>query len=272
MRVMLCAAVIFIVTGCGDREGADPDGGGPFALKEAVSFAEAEVTVERLRKASDGPVDWDRVAREVAAAMPVVRRIDASAGTGYAAEINAALEKCAAGTRPRVNQQVIAKGLQHVAVLAIGQCLDAGAATVAAAFFEGIRPTFARRDRDFFDARPTLEAEADAALEEIAAAAETGDVVSARRRLDRAILRTYGLCVLYEIRQIEQLRDSDRPACAVKQKEAAVFYRIIAERVRRNAPGAHDRIRAMLDGDYGTMDADALVETLATGLGDIPLR
>lgn len=269
---MLLAAVAFIAAGCGTREGGDPDRGGPFTRKEAASFAAAEVAIERLRKSSDGPVDWDRVAREVAVAMPVVRRIDAAAGTGYAAEINAALDRCRAGTRPRVNQQVIAKGLQHVAVLAIGQCLDGGAATVAAAFFEGIRPTFTRRDRDFFDARPTLEAEADAAFAEIAAAAAPGEAVSARRRLDRVIRRTYGLCVLYEIQQVEKLRDSDRPACAVKRKEAAVFYRIIADRVRKNAPRAHYRITAMLDGDYETMDAGALAEALRSGLGAIPLR
>ena len=143
-----------------------------------------------------------------------------------------------------------------------------------AAYFEGIRPTFVRRDKDFFGGERTLEASADQALEHLNRAAEgrPGEIFAARRELEDAIARTYALSVLYEVEEIERLRATDRAACDVKRKEAEIFYRIVRPRVRRRDPKADGTIVAMLTGSYDAMSAKAIEESLKKGLPEVPLR
>ena len=250
-----------------------------WGLKLAEQYAEAELAIERLRKAED--TDWSQIGEKYILTKPVVRKIDDEFETDYARELEAAIALCVVGQSPKVNQQTLAKGLQHVTVLAIQLDLDLltasddaaqrkDAAERITAFFEGIRPTFARRDGDFFKDAPKLESSADAAIAELKKTAETGDGLAARRKLESAIAHTYALSVLYEIQAIEKLRDSDRAACDVKLAEAEMFYRIIRPRIKD--PAAGETIVALLKLDYGKMDSTVLHEALAKGLPNIPLR
>jgi len=262
----------------------DPNDGSRAGVDRAQAYAAAQIQIERLRKPADGPVDWAAVAKQFEITLPVIREIDeANAHLHYEYDLAQALKQCAAGDRPDVNQQTLAKGLQHVTVLAIRRELATVARTTgpdrqaaamrAAAFFEGIRPTFTRRDGDFFDGASTLTGAADGALRQLAAAGrDQGDVVGPGRRLEDAICRTYALSVLYEIIAIEKLRRIDRTACDVKRAEALVFYRIISDRVKKRDATADRTIRTMLAAGYDKMDAITLETALTRGLPKIPLR
>lgn len=253
-------------------------------LKEARTFAEAEVAIERMRK--EETADWAAIREQFEKCLPVVRRVDAEHSTSYVEEIGRALDKCAAGDKAGVNQQILAKGLQHVAALAIKSELDiamgngadadgaVGAVEYAAALFEGIRPTFVRRDADFFGGAGTLEKAADEAVQHLreAAGSGKGGILAARRELDDAITRTYALSVLYEIQGIEELRDKDLAKCEVKRVEALVFYRIIKPLVRKRDGKADEVICAMLEGDYAAMSSQVIEENLEKGLLHINLR
>jgi len=254
-------------------------------VARAKAHAAAQLQIERLRKPSDGPVDWPAVAAQFEITLPLVREIDkAHPRLHYEHDIARALEKCTVGSRPDVNEQTLAKGLQHVTVLAIRGELETiaratgpdrhAAAIRITALFEGIRPTFTRRDSDFFPAAPALTPAADDALKQLAAAAasEQHDVVGPGRRLEDALCRTYALSVLYEIVAIEKLRSADRPACDVKRAEALIFYRIIADRVKKRDPNADQAIGVILTADYDKMDAFALENALTRGLPKVPLR
>lgn len=246
------------------------------SLERARAFAQAELRIERMRK-KEAP-DWSAVSEEYEATAGVVGEMDELWGTGYDADIRAALEQCARGEDPKVNQQVMAKGLQHVAVLAMMRELDAmakadaearrAAAGRVAAYFEGIRPTFVRRDGDYFAGTETLEAAAERAIERLSRAAETGggEIIAARREFEDAIARTYALSVIYEVEEIEKHRDKDRALCAVKRREAQIFCRIIRPRVGRRDPKADETISAMLAGEYGAMSAKVIEENLKKGL------
>ena len=248
----------------------------------ARAYAAAQVRIERLRKPAEGPVDWDAIAKQFEIALPIVRRIDQAHGLNYARQIPAALGKCVTGNRPDVNQQVLAKGLQHVTVLAIrGELatlagaagLDRRAAAArAVALFEGIRPTFTRRDKDLFPGANTLTAAAEAGLKQIDAAGRNDDAVGAGRELERAIARTYALSVLYEVQEIERLRASDRAACDVKRAEAIIFYRIIYDRIKmRDETTAATLLTYLINTDFDKMEAGAVEAALRKGLGNIPL-
>ncbi|MBN1673885.1 MAG: hypothetical protein JXR37_22745 [Kiritimatiellae bacterium] len=250
---------------------------------EAIrAYAEAEVKIERLRK--QAAPDWAAIRAEYAATQPVVKRIDAACGTSYAREIDAAFAQCTAGVDVKVHQQVLAKGLQHVTVLAMERELDAltagrvpdtgQSAERIRAYFEGIRPTFTRRDKDYFEGNKTLEAAAEQALAELQTIAGSGqgEAAVARRALDDAVARTYALSLLYEIEEIEKLRDSDRPACAVKVKEAQMFFRIVKQRIERRSPQSAATIAAMLQADYDKMSAATLRAALEQGLAGIRLQ
>jgi hypothetical protein len=241
------------------------------ALDEIKAFADAQITIERLRKQKT--VDWDAISAQFEICADLVRKADTHFSLNYDTEIRAALVECKAGNKVRVNQQTLAKGLQHIAVLFIQKELYnppsmEGSADRIAAWFEGIRPTFTRRDKDFFQADPTLEAAAGKAIFELSRGAN----IMARRNLDDVIHRTYALSVLYEIIKVEELRGSNRDACEVKVKEAEIFYRIIEARVKKNSAAAHGAITAMLAADYDAMSVAVLEKQLKTGLGRIPLR
>ena len=237
------------------------------------AYAKAEVTIERLRK-QEKP-DWDAIKAQYEITSAIVKKYDAKLGMQYDAEIRQALSKCAAGEKIKVNQQFLAKGLQHVTVLAIKDELDAMDKTVCVerikAYFEGIRPTFVRRDKDFFDGNKTLQTAADAALEHLTKA-DLNEYLAVRREIEDVIARTYGLCVLYEIMGVEKYRDSDLAKCEVKKAEAVVFYRIIEPRIKKRSPKIAETISNILNGNYATMDSAVLEKNLNAGLTPITLK
>lgn len=255
------------------------DEGGQRAA-QARSFADAQIRIERLRKQT--PTDWAAIRAEYAKTAAIVRRIDAATKTEYAKEIPAALTRCAAGDQAPVQQQIVAKGLQHVAVLAIRRALDEMASQPAkakalagevAAFVSGIEPTLVRRDKDYFGSSPQLAPAAKAAVEAVRAAASSPAALpGARRQIEDVIARAYALSVLYEVQSVEALRSSDIPGCDKKRMEAQVFYRIIADRVRRKDPAADRALVQALAGPYASMSATVVEEQLRRGLPDVPLR
>jgi len=281
MRIVGQSAIV-VVLACALSSGCQPSAPEGQSLAEVKDYAAAEVQIERLRKQKDGPTDWAAIEQQLRITRPMVKAIDGALGLTYEEDIAAALRKCKSGERPKVHQQVLAKGLQHVTVAAIGRELDAmakasgaersAAAARISALFEGIRPTFVRRDSDYFSGEKALEPAADAALEQLKSAAESGEIFGPRKSLEEAIARTYALCVLYEIEEIEKLREKDLAACDVKRMEAVIFYRIIEDRIRRFAPDADATISAILDAGYDKMDVPLLVANLRNGLPGIPLK
>jgi hypothetical protein len=275
MKSVFCALFLCVgLIGCGTREKpADSD------LAAIKAYAKAEVAIERMRK-QESP-DWAAISAQYEITSAIVKETDSKCGTDYDREIREALKKCAAGEKVKVNQQILAKGLQHVTVLMITRELNKMGGSSAAerkvaaeripACFEGIHPTFVRRDKDFFGGNKTLEASADMALKRLSEA-DSGGLLAARRELEDVIARTYALCVLYEIMEVERLRDSDREKCDVKKKEAEIFYRIIEARVKKRSRKTHEIISNMLSGSYDIMDATALENYLKAGLGGLALR
>lgn len=276
MRISVVIAAVLWSTagwwGCAGKERHTAD------TAEARRFAAAETAIEHLRK--QVPVDWRAVRKQVDVTLPLIRRADAGEGTSYAVEITAAMDACTRDEQANVRQQVIAKGLQHVAVIMIRCELDrlsaaqeTRSAAVTEAYFEGIRPTFARRDRDFFNGGPILEQAADNALAALRHACENRtDIVGAARELEDSIARTYALSVLYEVQEIAGLRDNDPAACDVKRMEAVIFYRIIADRIKRISMESDRVIRSMLAAEYTSMDAAVIREQLAASLPGIQLQ
>ncbi len=266
----LCVCLL----GCSSKD--KPGDSDLAAIKE---YAGAEVTIERMRK-RENP-DWDAVIAQYEITSTIVRKVDSKGATDYDRQIREALKKCKAGEKIKVNQQTLAKGLQHVTVLAIreelntiGKSDSADRKIVAqriAAWFEGIRPTFIRRDKDFFAEQKTLETSADGAIKRLAGTESSG-LPAAHRDLEDAIGRTYGLSILYEVMEIEKLRDFDLNTCDVKRKEAEIFYRIIESRVKKRSSKTHEIISNMLSGSYDTMDAAVISEYLKAGLGGLSLQ
>lgn len=242
-------------------------------LAAAKNFAEAEVTIERLRKQKKA--DWKAISEQYEICAPVVVYTDKAFGTDYDREIREALAKCAAGDDVRVEQQYLAKGLQDVNIINMRGLLrkaaqDKEAPAVVAAFFEGVRPTFIRRDKDFYKGVPTLEKQADEALAGVSAGGPAA--MSAIRAFEDAVDRTYGLCVLYEIQAVEKLRDEKPGECPVKVAEAEVFYRIIKPRVAKKSPREDAFITRMLSASYSAMNATELERALNAGLAPVTLR
>ncbi len=252
-----------------------------WATLDIAAFAEAELKIERLRKQAN--VDWPAIRGEVEKTLPLVRFMDEQLGVTYQAEMAAALAKCERGERPKVNQQVIAKGLQHVAVLGIDHAmklLASGDTTDGrkdlervAALAKGIKPTFVRRDKDYFGGQPTLSAQLD---QVVASLPGSGDdpsrLAKTHDALIDAITRTYALSVLYEIEQVEKLRIVDLAGCEVKRAEAVIFYRIIANRISKQDAQAHGAIVAMLKATPDQMSASLLKSQLQTGLPGMELQ
>jgi hypothetical protein len=245
-----------------------------FSMAEIKKMAASQVNIEHLRKQKSP--DWTAISQSYNALLPLVQETDTARQLDYQQEIAAAMKKCAGGDKVKVNQQTLAKGLQHIVVLKIHETLDrmstsTDAAQRISAYFEGIRPTFTRRDKDYFDSRPTLEAAADKAIDALLKAGQT-PALGARREFVDSIDRTYALSVLYEILAVEKLRDTDTATCEVKVKEAEIFYRIIQPRIQKARPQADETISRMLAGGYGQMNAALLEKTLNEGLKGITLR
>jgi hypothetical protein len=149
IKTWFCVGFLVVgLMGCSTKKTADPE------LPGIEAYAKA---------------DWNAVKAQYEITSPIVKKYDAKLGMQYDSEIRQALSKCAAGEKVKVNQQTLAKGLQHVTVLAIRDELDGKDKAVSGkrikAYFEGIRPTFIRRDKDFFAENKTLQTAADAALE-----------------------------------------------------------------------------------------------------------
>lgn len=267
-KMGLCVGFLVVgLIGCSSRKTADPE------LAGIEAYAKAEVTIERMRK-QEKP-DWNAITAQYEITSAIVKKYDAKLGMQYDSDIRQALSKCASGEKVKVNQQILAKGLQHVTVLAIRDELDAMDKSVSAkrikAYFEGIRPTFVRRDKDFFSESKTLQTAADSALEYLVKSGST-DNLAARREIEDVIARTYSLCVLFEIMEIEKYRNSDLATCEVKKAEAVVFYRIVEPRIKKRSPKIAETISNMLNGNYATMNASILEKNLEAGLAPINLR
>jgi hypothetical protein len=243
-------------------------------LAAAKQYAKAELEIERIRT-SDKP-DWAAASAQFELMLPVVKYIDAKCSMHYDKEIHDALKECAAGHDIETNDEIVGKGLQHIAVLAIRQELDSmGKASAAdkkasaeriAAYFEGIRPTFVRRDKGFFEGKKTLEDAADKALAQLQNV-EKADLLTASRELDDAIARTFALSMLFEVTEIEKKRDSDVEFCNGKRTEAKMFYRIIQPRIQKRSRKINEIITNTLNGSFGAMNSQTLEKQLETGLG-----
>lgn len=242
-------------------------------LAVVKQYVNACLEIEKIR--ADKNPNWADANIQYELTLPVVKNIDAKYATGYDEEICDALKKCAAGEKIKINGQIIAKGFQNVTVLAIRQELDlmaaakpAGikaAAKRIAAYFESIRPTFVRRDKGFFEGKKTLEAAADASLEQLSKS-DKKNLLTASRGLEDAIARTYALCVLYEVEEIEKVRDSDIDTCDIKRVEAGLFYRIIRPRIEKRSSKTNEIILNILNGSYGAMSSKQTEVYLKIGL------
>lgn len=252
-------------------------------LNQATAFATTQVRIERLR--SQEKPNWGEIQKEYESLAPLVQEVDQSKKTGCHAEIQTALENCARGERIDVNQQILAKGLQQVAVLAMTSQLEKLAsgdpaereksAEIAAAYFEGIRPTLVRRDGDVFKGKKILEPAADEALARLKNAAPGDDmagVMAARRELEDVILRTYALSMLGELDEIEEMRQTNREFCDVKRAEAQMFYKILEPRIKKRHAAEHETLTAMLNGGYEGVNGKLAEDCLRRGLDELPLK
>jgi hypothetical protein len=244
----------------------------PGELRKARAYAMAEIEIEYLRQSSE----WSKIKRKLKICLPTVERIDTLHGTDYAVQIPDALQKCAQGENAPVNQQTFAKGLQHVAVLAMRdemtRITEPGnlAAKKTAAYFEGIRPTFIRRDENFFSSSSVLESGADDALQNLLA--ENTDSTTLQKSigdLSDVINRTYALCVLFEFEDIAEKRGKDLKTCEKKLAEAEIFYRIIKNQVHSKSPEADSMISQMLSDGIEQIDPVTAKAALQTAFGPI---
>ena len=120
-----------------------------------------------------------------------------------------------------------------------------------------------------------LEKQADQALADILRFAEAGgaDCFMAANLLKESIARTYALSTLYELLEIEKLRDTDIANCDVKLAEAVIFYRIVAPLVERADRQGHRTITTYLSGmDYAAVNAAQVEEILKKSIPGRVLR
>lgn len=278
MKMLLYVAVllslVFVSNGCSesDKKQNVPE---PAVVKQ---YVKAYLEIEKIR--ADKNPDWADANTQYKITLPVIKNVDAKYATDYVKEIRDALKKCAAGEKTEINGQIVAKGFQNVTVLAIRQELDLMAtsepadikasAERIAAYFEGIRPTFVRRDKGFFEGEKILEAAADAAIEQLSKS-DKGNLLTASRELEDVIARTYALSLLYEMEGIEKLRDSDLDTCDTKRAEAGMFYRVIQPRIVKRSPTANEILLNTLNGSYGAINSKEIERNLTAGLA-IKLR
>jgi hypothetical protein len=247
------------------------------AMVKQYAKAQAEVA----KGVNSKTPDWTAIKAQYELTLPVIKEIDVKYTMHYADELHDALKKCAAGGKEaEVGKEVVGKAYQHITVLAIQQELDSMANGTPAdmkaddekitVYFEVIRPTFARRDKGFFNGQKTLEAAADAALAQLAKADKT-ELLAASRELEDVIARTYALSVLYEVKEIERLRDSDIPLAERHQVEAKMYYRIIRPKIEKRNTKTNEVLQNTLNGSFGAMNSQSVEKYLTEGLG-IKLR
>jgi hypothetical protein len=278
MKMLLYVAVllllVFVSNGCSesDKKQNVPE---PAVVEQ---YVKAYLEIEKIR--ADKNPNWADANTQYEITLPVVKNIDGKYATDYVKEIRDVLKKCAAGEKTKINGQIVAKGFQNVTVLAIRQELDLMAtaepadmkvsAERIAAYFEGLRPTFVRRDKGFFEGKKTLEATADAAIEQLSKS-DKGNLLTASRELEDVIARTYALSLLYEMEGIEKLRDSDLDTCDIKRVEAVMFYRVIQPRIVKRSPRTNEILLNTLNGSYGAINCKEIERYLTAGLA-IKLR
>ena len=273
-KINLMLILSFLFFGCNStQKNIDPE------LENIKNFAQAEVMIERMRKQANP--DWEAIREQFKITSDIVGKIDEKMDIDYDNEIKAALEKCSKDEKVKVNQQVLAKGLQHIAVLAIKDELEEMSRAEEQEriihikriieYFEGIRPTFIRRDRDFFPETKMLETSANNALMNLQKN-DAGSLITAKRELDDIILRTYALCVLFEIMELEKYRATDTGTCDVKLMEGRIFYRIIQPEIQKNKPKNDQLITTMLNASYETMNSALLAKYLSESFSDFDLR
>jgi hypothetical protein len=272
MKISLHAVVILSLT-FANYGFSEPNQPQPVPdIAKAKQFAKSELKIEEIR-ASKTP-DWAAVSAQYKLMLPVVKYIDEKCKLDYDKQMQDALKNCAAGSDVETNDETIGKGLQHINVLAIRQELDMMSADPnnikpsaqrVAAYFEGIRPTFVRRDKGFFEGKKTLEAAADEALKELSKASKTS-LLTASRNLDDVIAKTYALSVLYEVQEIEKKRSSDVAFCNGKRVEAKIFYRVLQQRIEKRSPKINETIVNILNGGFGGMNSMLLEKELVAGL------
>lgn len=269
---LLLLMLVLIFPGCGSKAPVDDQ------LKGLKAYVDAEIKIEHLRKQK--PADWKAVESQYKIASSVVREADKKYGLDYDNRIEVALNRCKANIDARVKQQIFAKGLQHVTVLKIRENLKAlvvaGDPDIRLKYanrieilFEGIRPTFMRRDEDFFKQAPVLE---QTALKALAGLKKAGDVITAGRDLENVIKRTYALSMIFEIIEIERIKIAKPGECHVKRMEAQIFYRIIQEAVKKADANADRNILYLLGSGFDQMSAMILEEDLRVGLKGITIR
>ncbi len=265
--LLLCVGFGLTILSC-QKKSNDAD-----RLSYLQKFAKAQVSIERIRK-KDNP-DWNIIKEHYMVCSKLVNELDKKNSANYDTEITDAIVKCMNNDNVKVNQQTLAKGLQHIVVLEIRDLMHSIAnadlktresiVNNISAVFDGIRPTFVRRDTDYFQDKKQLESESDLALAELKTSVN-GDYVNAAIRLEKIINRTYALCVLYEMQAIEKLRESNITDCDVKLAEAVIFYRIIEQRIKKTDRNAHQTITAILNAEYSAINTNHLVDALNSGL------
>lgn len=232
-------------------------------IKESYNrLADSQIKIENLRK--NKVVNWDEIKSVYMKNLSTVRSFDEEFQTDYENEISEAFEKCEKDEEAKVNQQIFAKGLQHIntslifkelSVMLKSKEKDIHVERIKA-LFEGIRPTFTRRDKDFFNSESTLEKAADEAISALPG-------IDGATYLEKAIMKTYSYSVIYEIMSIEELRDSKPEDCKVKLKEAEVFYRIIEPKIKKNNPDTDTFIQNMLRSSFENMNSAVLKEKIS---------
>jgi hypothetical protein len=265
MKKLLALSIILvlILSGCGKNEKIEKQASLSDPTEDSYKIlAESQIKIENLRKQEN--VNWKEIRSAYMRNIDLVRFFDKEFGTGYENEIAKAFENCENGIEPKVNQQVFAKGLQHINAWTIFKesalMMKSGDKNIHVQrikkLFEGIRPTFTRRDKDFFGSVSTLEKAADEALSNLPG-------MGAALELEKAILRTYAYSLIYEIIEIEKLRESKPEECKVKLKEGEYFYRIIRDKIAKSDPAADEFIQNMLRSSFANMSYEAVKEKIS---------
>ncbi len=269
---LLIGLVLFTLRAC-DGPSASPD---PELLR-ARRFGAAALAIERLR--AGDPPDWLAIQaryEEASSLVQAQRQVDEPPLDDL---LRAALARGVKGEDRAVAEQTVAKGLQLAALRALraelgalgrSAAADQRGQARAAAYFEALRPTVQRRDRDYSQGRPVLEGEADAALEALAQSAGSPAALAARRRLFDLLDRVYALSLRYEFEEIEARRDREPAICAAKLEEARFFLEANRRRMRRSSAAALQGLEGLIGGGCARVDAALGRRLIQEALPDLP--
>ncbi|MBN2738826.1 MAG: hypothetical protein JXR70_17720 [Spirochaetales bacterium] len=245
-------------------------------LDDIRLYVDTQNSLVRMQRQEN--CDWDQVRALFKKVEPFVAIIDEYGGSKYLEEIPEAIEKCAAGENMVVNSQITGKGFNHITFLAIERELDrmyrsenmAENAKGIAALAEGIRAPFQRRDRNFFPETKEMEKGFDECLKSLADSNKSNFPVI-RRKFEDHMFRNFALCVYYEIHETQVNRDENQELAERHLMEGVVYYRIIADRVKKNNHKSHVFLSNMLNSTIYKADETSFMDYLKQGMGDIPL-